>query len=403
MGVLAWLDTSDNARRSALEILDRFREADTLDEIGVGAVRDGIANVLFPGTSVLHTRARYLLFVPWVYRKLEDDGVGSRDVAARARHQQARLRDALVNGSAGHGIIGLFVGAEVRVLPANAYWSALRAFGISRYDGPLERYHRSFDSLREASRQPQGEPSGDWGRGAWTPTLPKAPEDLWDSATFELTRDEAGLLRDHVASRARDSLLAYLLQHPEALADDARVDRLPLADATPELRTTIGLAATFADLVHGARVLYGLRVAELVEEGEAIRAWEDHLEKWGEEFASDIDRFASLDWPAFWRMVSQGNRRIPDGARRFCQEWCRIACETRGAVATDAARSLIERREARLKGPLARLKPENHRRRDQWGSGEPGRLDYRWGTVRVIVRDIVDGLDASEDVVDARS
>jgi hypothetical protein len=402
VGALAWLDTSDDARRSVLEILDRFRESDTLDEIGVGAIRDGIANVLFPGMSVLHTRARYLLFVPWVYRKLEHEGAGSRDVAARARQQQARLRDALVTGSAGHGIIGLLVGAQVRVLPANAYWSALRAYGINRYDGPLERYHRSFDSLREASRQPQDEAGGDWGRGAWTPTLPKAPEDLWDSATFEMTRDEAGLLRDHVVSRARDSLLAYLLQHPEALADEARVDRLPLADATPDLRTTIALAATFADLVHGARVLYGLCVAELVG-GEAVKEWEDHLERWGAAFEYDIDRFASLDWPGFWRMVSQGNRRIPDGAKAFCQEWCRIACETRGAVATAAARSLIERREARLKGPLARLKPENHRRRDEWGSREPGRLDYRWGTVRVIVSDIVDGLARSEDAVDARA
>ena len=78
-----------------------------------------------------------------------------------------------------------------------------------------------------------------------------------------------------------------------AIAAEAGVDEF-LAEATPELRTTIARASTFADLVHGARVLYGLCVAELVG-GEAVKEWEDHLAKWGAAFENDIDRFASLD------------------------------------------------------------------------------------------------------------
>ena len=41
------------------------------DELGLGAVRDSIADHLFPGTSTIQTRLRYMLFIPWLFRTLE--------------------------------------------------------------------------------------------------------------------------------------------------------------------------------------------------------------------------------------------------------------------------------------------------------------------------------------------
>ncbi|WP_408647239.1 DUF6361 family protein [Tessaracoccus coleopterorum] len=40
-----------------------------MDELGIGQIRDVFSNVLFPGTSVTQTRARYLLLVPWAFLK----------------------------------------------------------------------------------------------------------------------------------------------------------------------------------------------------------------------------------------------------------------------------------------------------------------------------------------------
>jgi hypothetical protein len=62
-----WLDYSARERRAMLEIVDLFREKGTVDELGVGTIRDAFADHLFPGTSTLHSRARYFLFIPWVY------------------------------------------------------------------------------------------------------------------------------------------------------------------------------------------------------------------------------------------------------------------------------------------------------------------------------------------------
>jgi hypothetical protein len=68
---LTWLDHDAAARDRSLRILALFREQETRDELGIGGIRDAIAEPLFPGTSTIQTRLRYMLFVPWIYQDLE--------------------------------------------------------------------------------------------------------------------------------------------------------------------------------------------------------------------------------------------------------------------------------------------------------------------------------------------
>ena len=60
--VLAWLDYSEADQRRAREIVAMFSQRESRDELGLGRIRDALSDTLFPGTSVLLTRARYLLF-----------------------------------------------------------------------------------------------------------------------------------------------------------------------------------------------------------------------------------------------------------------------------------------------------------------------------------------------------
>jgi hypothetical protein len=63
MSEFVWLDYSERERRKMLDIVDLFREHDTRDELGIGSVRDTFADLFFPGTSTIMTRARYFLLV----------------------------------------------------------------------------------------------------------------------------------------------------------------------------------------------------------------------------------------------------------------------------------------------------------------------------------------------------
>lgn len=66
---LTWLSHDTAERDRTLRLIELFKESGTVDELGIGSIRDTFADAFFPGTSVLQTRARYLLFVPWLLER----------------------------------------------------------------------------------------------------------------------------------------------------------------------------------------------------------------------------------------------------------------------------------------------------------------------------------------------
>lgn len=69
--MLSWVDFSEQDRNRMLQVIRLFAEPETIDELGIGTVRDALADVLFPGTRAIQTRAAYSLFVPWIYCEIE--------------------------------------------------------------------------------------------------------------------------------------------------------------------------------------------------------------------------------------------------------------------------------------------------------------------------------------------
>src|SRR4051794_3607124 len=105
--VIAWLDHDETHRRQMREAIGMFRDQGAVDELGLGRVRDAFSDRLFPGTSVLWRRARYLFFVPWVFICLERGEGGRRSADDRAKYVQRRLASALrETEGAGAGVIG---------------------------------------------------------------------------------------------------------------------------------------------------------------------------------------------------------------------------------------------------------------------------------------------------------
>ncbi len=68
---LTWIDHDSAAWERAIRILSFMQQKESRDELGLGAIRDSFADALFPGTSTIQTRMRYMLFVPWIYLSLE--------------------------------------------------------------------------------------------------------------------------------------------------------------------------------------------------------------------------------------------------------------------------------------------------------------------------------------------
>ena len=89
---LAWLDFNAAERERTQRVLALFEERDTRDELGLGGIRDSFSDHLFPGTSTIQTRLRYMFFVPWIYLRLERQRVPSREAdragAEAGMHEQ---------------------------------------------------------------------------------------------------------------------------------------------------------------------------------------------------------------------------------------------------------------------------------------------------------------------------
>ena len=108
--LIAWLDASVEEQRRMREIIRLFADRESRDELGISQFRDALSDILFPGTSVLLTRARYLLFVPWCLQKAAE----KPDPIKEADRYERALIGAIRESDDYAGLLGLRAGVNLR-------------------------------------------------------------------------------------------------------------------------------------------------------------------------------------------------------------------------------------------------------------------------------------------------
>ncbi len=392
---LAWLDHDDAQMRQTLAAIELFKEENTVDEIGIGSIRDTIADVLFPGTSVLHTRARYLLFIPWLLERTVKLELPPDRAAAEMRRVEARLIHSLLAGGETDGVIGRQAGDRLRRMPSAAYWAATLRYGIRTWGTSVEGYFRRARGAAALRRvEPEADDPGvlaDARRSGTDPDLPPAPEDLLQQITFALTAAEADYLRDRLLASTRGSMFAWLLAHNEDATADA-IWRHPAAGSFPaQLARAVEHGRRLHTVTHGAALLYNLLLAERLENAELVDRYREALQDW----VVEVDAERALDaWDRhdLWVFLFERNPRLRTATRAFVDSWIDGITRNPDGVAYDSAlRELIRAREWQLKGNRSRL--QNRAALDNWnGSSGLARLDYRWRVSQRLLQDIYAGL-----------
>lgn len=144
---LSWVDFAEDDRRRMLDVISALSDRDTVDELGLGTVRNAFADRFFPGTSTIQTRARYMLFVPWTYLIIEDKGLSGERARDEARKIEIRTIEALSNSEDTDGLIGKEARAKLQRFPSSIYWGGLGSWGIRRFFGSQSQYYASLDSF----------------------------------------------------------------------------------------------------------------------------------------------------------------------------------------------------------------------------------------------------------------
>jgi hypothetical protein len=360
------------------------------DEVGFLAIHQRYADRFFPGTSVLHTRARYALFVPWLFEDLAGlvGPAASREMRERERVLAGRL------SSAGESqVIGgrVFPNPSSQP-PSTVYWNALSAWGIlrPRLDGRTISRMQAHHLLKSAGHatDDDGQPLLEF--GAPFLTLPGRPDNWHDGPiNLRLTVEEAAFLRERLAQLRRPeshelSLLARLVRtkatSPQGMWA-AEVPELAGSDRAPLLR-----AQQAACLACVGRAVYDALLEMVCETQDGLEMstrHRDHLSSVLEEYGPDA---VELDVDVLESDIGALPLRLR-AVLTATMDWLAVR-PTNPAALLDVY-TVAEGR----KGQRARLAmtPNGRARRLEWSSDEHGLADslhYRWGQVSTLLNDL---------------
>jgi hypothetical protein len=196
-------------------------EQDTRDEIGFLLIHQGFADRFFPGTSVLHTRVRYVLFMPWLYLQAASSRRRGSDLDTVIRRQMIQLAYRLKKlGQEATGVIGGDkLGQLTSQPPDRVYWTALRAWALL-----LPTVDSRSDALRRLQAVARASTVDDDGGRldddvnevfAGLPDPPKNWDDPQSPLHFKMPSNERDFLRRKLSQLTRPeevapSLLAVL-------------------------------------------------------------------------------------------------------------------------------------------------------------------------------------------------
>lgn len=403
---IGWIDFTREDRKKALTILQTLQEEGAIDELGIGVIRDAFANYFFPGTSTLHTRAKYLLIVPYIVHDALAHRKGKsadRVIVDIDRRERACAEKMLAKGRNNDRIIGrnaLRNGDWVKRPPSDIYWNGIRTYEIFR---TCDYPDMSLDDFIRFSCKRMDDPERFMGKDKSSGDedyddvdahvanvfpffdIGELYEDGWDDdPQIELTKREARYLRRKMLSapKVSTSLMGYVL------ANSIDVEKYPdfralyegLRKELPEdISEAMKMASDFNYLIFAARVRYNW-ILTGGEGEEAARLWKQCV--------ADIDKIALVDL----EMIRAAKMMV-----RCREDVFVFLRKLKAAFLTrnwDLADALIKQQEVEIKGEdRAKLRHPGKVAEGSWVGGY--NLDYRMRDAGAILKDIMSVMGAA--------
>ena len=383
---IGWIDLSQEDRKDVLDILEKLGDKGVLDELGIAPIRNGFSDLFFPGTNTLQTRAKYFFIIPYICKDMEKDPTQYPNYEQELKNREQRAAKILCQQNEKEiGLIGRdYVDEKEWVVrpPSVFYWAGLRAYGIFTRDESRSNYLRTVKInkdkklIRKYGCKLDNEDVDDLDAGreitGMSFNIPYIPE--WEkSLTMKLTKNEANFLQGQMKEYS-DSLLAYLLSKKEevVLCDDFEAMIGIVKDQN--LKYLCNLAKDFSDFIYIIRIIYNMIIYG--EDNEMV------VKKW-DEVKDDYQKYAEVDLKTIYDILNIKNTKLI----RFLSD-AQIYIREQN---TKKLQECIIKREKSLKGDkrAKTLNPKQYNKENKWYCGD--KLDYRYGVVKVLINDILEG------------
>jgi hypothetical protein len=400
---VGWLDYNDDAARKMNETLRALDEPSTLDPLGLGSIRDAFSDLIAPGTSTIHTRLRYFLFIAWICQRIEKSDTMATQFASRLRNDEATLINCLREGGEKEGVQGFTSGIKLKRMPSSAYWGGLRIWGLRKRDWSLADYGRNISRLRVLNKSDGSDETIRNSLATIWNDMPKEPDNFLESGiNFKLTIEEALFIIQRIRESNPNSLLAFLCSNP-GLAVDTRYPWEINTDSLPtELKNLLFDAQNISELTLGPQLVYNLLIArragtelgrevndDVAYQLELLTQWADLVKSRRSELTEWAKQLDNL-----WIKLSEG-ANIPKRAKEFVTQIINLALEDPDKFAEDLrVQKLVQQREFELKNNRSRFK--NLEALKEWNSpGFGGQLRFRWQIAESYLSDLAIALESS--------
>ncbi len=414
MASIGWIDFSTNDRNRVGSVLDLLRPEGMVDELGMGTIRDALANQLFPGISTIQTRAKYFFIIPYILydyqtvipakrrgktpsKFLEDKeyeimwqlGDYYRSIA-----EDSRTRERF-------GVIGITRLKPQKIVrrPSAIYWNGLYTYqfintnGLSADTFLKQSTNPSMETLLSSVQQ--GDDIAGDDIDAEHENVFKirvSPKLNWsESLTLDLDKGEAEFFQDRILSIAKGKLIAELLQQDKLWKIFIQAENfmqfakaalsLPLSD---KLKTMLILAHDFSELMYGAHLAYNCQLHHKVFNS---ARFDEDFQKWIDGIEDNMLDYSNFNPDILFSYATTAKSTTV----QFVKDWWKQT--QNGCKDVKKRDALIEQQEAIVKGGKARLrwKKTDDVKENNWLGLR--HFDYRFFQARTILKDIRTGIN----------
>jgi len=406
MAQIGWIDFSPDHRDRVAAVLDMLKPEGVVDELGIGSIRDALADEMFPGISTIQTRAKYFFIIPYLlydYQRLSSAQQKKISPDKYLENQEYEVMWKLAEQyehKEGIGVIGITKYRPQKIMrrPSAIYWNGLAVFDLIRHgrlgvNSFLQSRAGMAESLAAVTPQGDDSPRDDLDVEYTNRFHLKLPydQDWLKNLSLDLTQSEAKLLSDRIRATGKECLISSLvenrarfkvLENANTFADFCRVS-VNQKLLSPEIQSRVVLAHDFSEVMFGAHCAYN---CILQKQKFSLSTFEDNWSDWRKALRTSMLDYNGFDMDEAISLAPN----LRSHTSHFVRDWWQFS--TSSSQSIQKRNALVETQEFNTKRHKARIRQNRH---DDVSDGKwigLSRLDYRMYQVKAILKDVFTGL-----------
>jgi len=407
MQQLGWIHFSPSFKDKINSILDLLdQEEGMVDELGLGPIRDAYADLFFPGTSTVQTRAKYFFIVPYLIKDFFlQRGGKSKNLEQYLNDEEHKIIWDLAekydhDRNSGSGVIGItkLKNQPLARRPSSIYWNGLRSYNFIDTSLSLSEYYLNANKLLEelliVKKSIKDDISDDQDIEYTDNHQVKVStyqKDWRESLDLPLSYEEADFFHKRIIEIFPQRLIGKISSIPKLrdsflnTSDFESFAKLCLQENIgDELKKQITQAHDLNEITKGLHFAYSHLINARHYTNNVFLA---QFELWQKDLYANLIDLNSLTSEAVHFTTGLDSSSV----LAFIQSV--VTRIKNHQIAINDFSDLIINQEMRIKGKKARLRTGAQRDFDQGKSKSLSHLNYRDGNTRTIIRDIFTALN----------